>query len=292
MSDFILTPDSNQKLVEGSVVKLARFPEIRWILHNGWYSYNGKQSQGWYFSSIPSQTILPVSTSDLYNLYIVSNNDSLPDYPLDIDPFPPYMPHEPCRPCPPPYAYPCDPWNLDKPAAITLRYKRLLDSAFVSVNTIADRDAIDTNTIPDGKIFRVNYVADYNGPHYYIWNEAHKQFDDWNITFSDDVQSDIDAKLQPVKQSVESNTTSISNLTQTVNENNTSIDSRITPIENMFKNIKESNHVIISDNQTITDSGYTLGSDTISEDDHTLATDKAVTTAIQSNAVYWEDGCN
>lgn len=70
--DKILIPDCCQELTEGSIVIIGRFPETKWVLHCGWYVYEGIKYNGWYFVSIPAQTILPVIGSDLQNITIIS----------------------------------------------------------------------------------------------------------------------------------------------------------------------------------------------------------------------------
>lgn len=71
--DYILIPHTNFKLYDGSVVILSRFPDTRWIVHNGFYSFNGTQANGWYFESIPAGTIMPLTEPDLEGIYVVSS---------------------------------------------------------------------------------------------------------------------------------------------------------------------------------------------------------------------------
>ena len=65
---------------------LARFPGTKWIVHNGWYTYNGANFTGWYFMSIPAQTCLPVTPEDLSHLSIFEQlySGSLMDYLLMV----------------------------------------------------------------------------------------------------------------------------------------------------------------------------------------------------------------
>ena len=63
--NYLKVPDSNVKLTDGSVVMLSRFPGTKWVVHNGWYNYAGRRYMGWYFCSIPAQTIIPANSQDL-----------------------------------------------------------------------------------------------------------------------------------------------------------------------------------------------------------------------------------
>lgn len=76
--DFIQIPNTNCKIYDGSIVMIARFPQTKWIVHNGFYSYSGEQQSGWYFQSIPAGTIIPMNSADLTTLTIISNPSSDP----------------------------------------------------------------------------------------------------------------------------------------------------------------------------------------------------------------------
>lgn len=82
-------PNLGQKIRDGSVVMLRRFPGTKWIIHNGWYQYQGVKYTGWYFSSIPSRTILPCNDKDLRNIVVLSFDGSqVPANPnLPYDPY-------------------------------------------------------------------------------------------------------------------------------------------------------------------------------------------------------------
>lgn len=97
----IKIPDTCQEITVGSVVILSRFPDTKWVLQDGWYMYEGQQYNGWYFSSIPAQTILPLQGTDLLGLVIVSGGSCGP------------IPHPPC-PCPGPTPSPTQPRSVEK----------------------------------------------------------------------------------------------------------------------------------------------------------------------------------
>lgn len=97
LADCIRIPNSELKLIDGNIVILHRFPNTKWIVHNGWYTYQCKQYNGWYLTSIPAGTVIPLSESDLMNLTVTSNNRE------DCNPScPPYPGSGWDCPCPPP----------------------------------------------------------------------------------------------------------------------------------------------------------------------------------------------
>lgn len=178
--DYLPVPDSNIRLYDGSVVMLANYPGVTWVIHNGYYSYNGRQYQGWYFLSIPSQTILPVNNDNLRLVTVISNPSS-EDYP-DC-PFPPYPPGPPV---PPPGPQPCPPGPSPSQTPFTREDKKHLDAAFISVSTLKKRDELDTSRIPDGKIVRVNSVDGESK--YYVWSAFNDHWEDFDIAFKEDIE--------------------------------------------------------------------------------------------------------
>lgn len=163
----LIVPDTGVELYDGAVVMLVRFPNMKWILHNGWYTYQNQTCTGWYFSSIPSNTILPVSRDDLKLITVISNNGvpSCPSRPVPPD-YPPYPA------CPPPPPKPVD-------VPFTPSMARELDRAFVTVDTLEERNLLNKRMLPDGKLVRVNNVKGKS--RYYIWDQASEK---WNsITF-------------------------------------------------------------------------------------------------------------
>ena len=153
VENYLIIPGTNKKLYVGSVVILYRLPNLQWILHCGFYNYNGQRQKGWYFSSIPSDTTMPVYSEDLVNIKVIDS------------PCPP-IPPCPCPPIPPSPPEPPAPI----PTVFTPEDKKHLDAAMLTVDTIADRDALGTEGIQDGKIVRVNDSDGEGTLEYYSWN--------------------------------------------------------------------------------------------------------------------------
>lgn len=154
---YLTLPDSDKRLYVGSVVIFNTIPDVRWILHFGWYLYEDDQFNGWYFRSIPVGNILPAEQADLSNLTIIDN--SAPGHLIPPAPTPP-------GPIPPGPFPPVPPGDPVVPFRQSMR--DMLYAAFISVETVDDMYAIDTTLIPNGKLVRVNNV---NGKVvYYAWD--------------------------------------------------------------------------------------------------------------------------
>lgn len=49
--NYIIIPGTNIRLYDSDIVRISNYPKARWIVHNGWYIYQGHQNNGWYFES-------------------------------------------------------------------------------------------------------------------------------------------------------------------------------------------------------------------------------------------------
>lgn len=160
--NYISVPGTGTKLFDGTVVALAKYPGTKWIVRQGWFSYQGQQRNGWYFCSISTQTTIPVSNEDLLTVTVISSDrcGCCPPTPCPPTPFPPGPPG------PPPI---CNPFS-DKD-------KFQVDRSFISVDTIAERDYLLQNQlIPDGKIVKVNQTK--QGKMYFTWNQVLSQWEE------------------------------------------------------------------------------------------------------------------
>lgn len=177
-SKFLVIPGTCQKLTEGTVVMLSS-SDIKYVVHQGWYIYNNQQCQGWYFSSIPSNQVLPAIEVDLNSVTIVSYGTS-----GQCD----------CRPRPP---LP-DTNRFSKQDAYELR------RAWISVDTIALRNELNKRLLPDGKVVRVNRATADGKPKYFIWNQVTETWDDFIIgSESEDVLTKEEADTLYASKSIE-----------------------------------------------------------------------------------------
>lgn len=133
---------------DGSVVILSQYPNVKWLIRNGWYTYNGKQYNGWYFSSIPANNTMPVDTNDLSGITLVSGPN--------------------CCPPPPGPIVPPGPGPSDERFTHELRIQ--LERAWITVDTIEQRDRLNIRLVPDGKVVKVNDVG--GSVKYYSYDQS------------------------------------------------------------------------------------------------------------------------
>lgn len=163
---YIIIPGTQQKVYEGSVVVLFRLPNLKWILHNGYYTYAGKRRNGWYFSSIPADTEMPVYNEDLVRMRVIDQ----PDIPCPPGPYPP----GPIPPGPiPPGPYP----PVPIPEPFTPQDKRQIEQAMLTFQTLAERDKFSSDELINGKVVRVNDIDGHGTIEYYSWNSATSSWD-------------------------------------------------------------------------------------------------------------------
>lgn len=151
----MIIPNTGQRLVHGDIVSLARVQGMKWIVQYGWYTYYNQKHSGWYFSSIPGNTVIPATDADLQSLTVISTNGSNSHncFP-PVPPVPPFPPMPPVPPLPP----------------IPSVASELLDRAMLTVDTIAQRNALGNEFLPNGKIIRVNDVE--GEVKYYEWKSS------------------------------------------------------------------------------------------------------------------------
>lgn len=159
--EFLVVPNSNKRIYDGTVVMLLRLPAMKWVVHCGYYMYNGTKQSGWYLSSIPSQTNMPLFPNDLVGIIILDGEPCPPGpYP------PPFPPHPPIPPFPP----------GPEIVQYTKDDKLMVDRAMITVPDLAERDKLSSDLLIDGKVVRVN---DYEGRiEYFEWDATNKE---WNL---------------------------------------------------------------------------------------------------------------
>ena len=143
---FLVT-DTGVIINDGSVVILSQYPKVKWLIKNGWYTYKGKQYNGWYFSSIPANNTMPVDTSDLSSITLVSGPNCCP---------------------PPPGPVPPGPGPSEE--RFTHEMRNQLERAWITVDTIEQRDRLNIRLVPDGKVVKVNDVG--GSVKYYSYDQS------------------------------------------------------------------------------------------------------------------------
>lgn len=148
--EFIILCDGT-KLYSGDIVILDGF-DNKWILHTGWYTYDGKSYQGWYFSSIPEQTILPLKYASLDGIIIISTSN----------------------PCVPPAS--CPPTPIQPTTPFTPELEQELHKTFITVQTLAERNLLNKDElIVNGRIVKVMDIGD-GTTEYYAWDQVHEEW--------------------------------------------------------------------------------------------------------------------
>lgn len=229
--EFLVVPNSNERIYDGTVVILVRLPSIRWVAHCGYYTYNGTRQNGWYVSSIPAQTNMPLFHNDLYGIKILSNE------PCPCPPVPPCPPFPPFPPCPPP-----GPETLQ----FTKADKLMVDRSMITVPNLEERDKLASDTLIDGKVVRVN---DFEGQiEYFEWDAENLV---WNLLSlgSRYLTAEQIAEIYATKETVaevaeqvESNTTRIEELETTTTQvlaDLDNINSSITDINTHLDTVDE-----------------------------------------------------
>lgn len=68
-----------QRVYEGAIVTISGYPDTKWILCTGWYTYQGTNYVGWYFKAIPSGAILRATPDVLENVTVIGGVPIVPE---------------------------------------------------------------------------------------------------------------------------------------------------------------------------------------------------------------------
>lgn len=149
VNDYIVIPNTDIRLYDSDIVKISNRPNIKWVVHIGWYIYDEVQNYGWYFASIRNGEILPVSVVDLtlVTLEVLKTQGS--------------------------EVY--DGKVVGYTIPFTKADAEVIRRAFITVDTPEQRDNLDPRKLVNGKMVRVNDVGGIAG--YYAWNEETHTWD-------------------------------------------------------------------------------------------------------------------
>ena len=147
--NYIVIPDTNIRLYDSDIVKISNKPRVKWVVHSGWYIYQGVQNFGWYFVSIKNGEILPVSVVDLTLVSLATTKTQGSN------------------------KYDGKVVNYTRP--FTEYDAEILDRTFITVETVEQRNNLDPRRLVNGRIVRVNDVGGVAV--YYAYNEANNDWD-------------------------------------------------------------------------------------------------------------------
>lgn len=176
---FLNTPSAS--VSPGTIILLLPDEITKYILKYGYFKYNSEVSQiGWYLIKISDSSFLPVTDDMIPNIkpYVTDNSTSVCDCDKTVRP--------------------------PKPAAFTDELKNQTVRSFITVDTIADRDALLTldSGIVDGKIVRVNRATDDGESKYYRYNTNSDEWVIENFGASEPISPIEDSKVSEIFDSV------------------------------------------------------------------------------------------
>lgn len=174
------------EVIDGAVLSFGDDP-CKYILHYGMYKVTSVTSAcgpvtkitGWYVQQFGSGVAIPV-TDDMLSMCKVHNTGA--EITVTGNPTGCRPPHKVCRP---------------SPETFTSQDKYQLDRSWLTVDTVAERDALSITSVMTGRIVEVNNATEDGEPSYYRWNYKKQEWD--NIIF---VHSDIAADLEKMQEQV------------------------------------------------------------------------------------------
>lgn len=144
---YFTIPETGKIIYNGDTVILSEYPNTTAVVAYGWYRYNDESMNGWHFILLPARTIIPAAQVNLSALVVVPNSSDDCRPPIPIGPVP----------------------------------RGMESRTFITLDSIAQRDKLESPFMPNGRIVRVNDRGD-GKPGYYVWNVSTQEWDDWDIS--------------------------------------------------------------------------------------------------------------
>lgn len=143
---YFTIPETGKIIYNGDTVILSEYPDTIAAVAYGWYKYEENAMNGWHFILLPSKSIIPAANVNLSLLTVVPNSSD-----DDRNPIP-----------------------------LNTSLQDIESRAFITLDSIAQRDKLIPEFMPNGRIVRVNDSVNHT-TNYYEWNIETQSWDDWNI---------------------------------------------------------------------------------------------------------------
>lgn len=168
---YFTIPDTGTIVYEGDLVILSEYPDNFAIASHGWYEYEQTRANGWYFVLLPRRETVPAANVNVSLLTVVTSTSCAP-------------------PCPTPIPDPDE---------------HTQSRTFITFDTIAQRDGLTPEFIPDGRIVRINDAGEGKAE-YYQWDAENETWKTWDIRADlSSQQAQIDeaeAQIDEVEQQI------------------------------------------------------------------------------------------
>lgn len=143
---YFTIPETGKIIYNGDTVILSEYPDTIAIVAYGWYTYEENAMNGWHFILLPDKTIVPATQVNLSLLTVVPNSSDNDRNPIPISP----------------------------------ELRDIESRAFITLDSIAQRDKLITEFMPNGRIVRVNDSINHTS-NYYEWNVETQSWEDWHL---------------------------------------------------------------------------------------------------------------
>lgn len=163
---YFTIPETGKIIYNGDTVILSEYPDTIAVVAYGWYKYEENAMNGWHFILLPAKTIVPAAQVNLSLLTVVPNSSDDDRNPMPLSP----------------------------------ELRDIESRAFITLDSIAQRDKLITEFMPNGRIVRVNNRGD-GKPGYYEWNVMTQEWDDWDL--ADSRSSDYDERISALEYQVD-----------------------------------------------------------------------------------------
>lgn len=143
---YFTIPETGKIIYNGDTVILSEYPDTIAVVAYGWYNYEENAMNGWHFILLPAKTIVPATQVNLSLLTVVPNSSDDDRNPMPVSP----------------------------------ELRDIESRAFITLDSITQRDKLITEFMPNGRIVRVNDSVNHTS-NYYEWNVETQSWEDWHL---------------------------------------------------------------------------------------------------------------
>lgn len=192
----MLTIANGTQLNTGDLVMVQGADNSVWKLNKGSYVASGKKSSGWYLQKVNGEHVGQIQplTAAMQDNLILANFASGDPHRCNCPPYPPYPPYPPC----PPHPHPYPPTPPDPIAIYSELDEYYLEHSMITVDSIADRNAIPKKYLNNGKLVRVADIGEGQSE-IYSWNAEMRTWDVATLGSNYYTTAEIDSMMSDVE---------------------------------------------------------------------------------------------
>ena len=211
-----------KELYDGAVITLGNSPQV-YVLHYGKYKSDSIKKEGWYIQSIGSTSAVELTDyiTSIINILHTGAEITVDDTTYECGG------HTGCSHC----------YGIGN-NEFTDEEKYQLARTWITVDTIAERDALEIEDVTNGRVVQVNKCIDGN-PHYFRHDGV--EWKEVEFVHVDDTETldSMKQEIESLHQEVETLTSSVEALQSSIGEYQNELEATTGKVEELQRTVQE-----------------------------------------------------